>query len=94
VESLKNIDLLYFEATFIHEDRKLARLTSHSTSVQAATLAKKAAVGKLVMGHFSNRYKGVKQLLAEATEIFPMSFAAEDGDSYTIPEVREDRIIQ
>jgi ribonuclease Z len=94
VESLKNIDLLYFEATFIHEDKKLAKLTSHSTSVQAATLAKKAGVGKLLMGHFSNRYKSVKQLLAEATEIFPESYAAEDGDTYAIPEVHEDPVRQ
>jgi ribonuclease Z len=94
VESLKDIDLLYFEATFIHDDRKLARITSHSTSVQAATLAKKAGVGKLLMGHFSNRYKNLKQLLAEATEIFPMSFAAEDGDTYTIPEVHDDQLRQ
>jgi ribonuclease Z len=85
---------LYFEATFIHEDKKLAKLTSHSTSVQAATLAKKAGVGKLLMGHFSNRYKSVKQLLAEATEIFPESYAAEDGDTYAIPEVHEDPVRQ
>ncbi len=88
-ESLKNIDLLYFEATFMHEDKKLAKITNHSTSVQAATLAKKAGVGKLLMGHFSNRYRSLAQLLSEAREIFPMSFAAEDGDSYPIPEVRE-----
>jgi ribonuclease Z len=94
VESLKNIDLLYFEATFIHEDKKLARITNHSTSVQAATLAKKAGVGKLLMGHFSNRYKSLKQLLAEASEIFPMSFTAEDGDTYAIPEVHDDRMRQ
>jgi len=94
VESLKNIDLLYFEATFIHEDRKLAKITSHSTSVQAATLAKKAGVGKLLMGHFSNRYRSVKQLESEAREIFPMSYAAEDGDNYLIPEVQENLIRQ
>ncbi len=58
-KSLKDIDLLYFEATFMHEDKKLARITNHSTSVQAATLAKKAGVGKLLMGHFSNRYKSL-----------------------------------
>jgi len=94
VESLKNIDLLYFEATFIHEDKKLAKITSHSTSVQAATLAKKAGVGKLLMGHFSNRYRSVRQLITEATEIFPNSFAAEDGDTYTIPEVHDDLVRQ
>jgi ribonuclease Z len=90
VESLKEIDLLYFEATFMHEDKKLAKITNHSTSVQAATLAKKAGVGKLLMGHFSNRYKSLKQLLSEAREIFPLSFAVEDGDTYSIPELQED----
>jgi ribonuclease Z len=94
VQSLKNIDLLYFEATFMNEDKKLAKITSHSTSVQAATLAKKAGVGKLLMGHFSNRYRSINKLLAEATEIFPMSFAAEDGDTYAIPEVHEDPVKQ
>jgi len=91
-ESLKGIDLLYFETTFIHADKKLAKLTNHSTSAQAATLAKNAGVGKLLMGHFSNRYKNVNLLVEEAQKIFPQSFAAEDGDIHSIPEVHTDTI--
>jgi len=86
VKSLKNIDLLYFEATFCDEDRKLAKITNHSTASQAATLAKKAGVKKLLMGHFSNRYKSLKNLLEEATSIFPQAFAVDDGDVYAVPE--------
>ncbi len=85
-KSLEGIDLLYFEATFCDEDKKLAKITSHSTSSQAATLAKKAHVGKLLMGHFSNRYKSLKKLLEEATAIFPDAHAVEDGDTYSVPE--------
>jgi ribonuclease Z len=91
IESLSDIDLLYFEATFANEDKKLAKITGHSTSVQAATLAKKAGVGKLLIGHFSNRYKSIKPLLAEASAIFPPTFAAEDGETHSIPEVHEDQ---
>jgi len=87
IESLKNIDLLYFEATFADKDRKLAKTTGHSTSVQAAMLAKKANVGKLLIGHFSNRYKNVAELVNEASAIFPSTIAVEDGDVFTIPQV-------
>jgi ribonuclease Z len=87
IKSLKGIDLLYFEATFADKDKKLARITSHSTTVQAATLAKNAGVGRLLIGHFSNRYKNIDILAREASAIFPQAFAVEDGDNYSIPEV-------
>jgi ribonuclease Z len=84
IESVKNIDLLYYEATFSNRDKKLAKATGHSTSTQAATLAKQAGVGKLLIGHFSNRYKSIHALLNEARAIFPLTYAAEDGDTYSI----------
>ena len=87
--NLRNIDLLYFEATFSDKDKKLARMTGHSTSVQAARLAKKAGVGKLLIGHFSSRYKSVNSLVREAREIFPETFAAEDGDTHEVELVQE-----
>jgi ribonuclease Z len=87
-KSLAGIDLLYFEATFCDEDKKLAKITNHSTASQAATLAKKAGVGKLLMGHFSNRYKSLKKLVEEATAVFPEAFAVEDGDTWSVPEVQ------
>jgi ribonuclease Z len=92
--SLKNIDLLYFEATFADKERKLAKITNHSTSVQAANLAKNAGVGKLLIGHFSNRYKTVAPLTAEARAIFSSTYAVEDGDVYRIEEIHEERAKQ
>ena len=88
--SLRNIDLLYFESTFSDKDKNLAKMTGHSTSVQAATLAKEACVGKLLIGHFSTRYKSVQSLLSEARVIFPETYAAEDGDIYPVPLVQDD----
>ncbi|MBN2480259.1 MAG: ribonuclease Z [Bacteroidales bacterium] len=84
VNYLKDIDLLYFEATFSDKDKKLAKMTGHSTSVQAAELARSAGVGRLVMGHFSTRYKSTDRLLKEACSVFPDSYAAEDGDQYEV----------
>ncbi len=81
---LENIDMLYFEATFSHKDKKLARQTGHSTSVQAAELAQDAKVGKLLMGHFSTRYKTTNQLVKEARAVFPNSYAVEDGEQYDV----------
>lgn len=85
---LQNVDLLYFEATFSAKDKKLAKLTSHSTSEQAALLAKQANVGKLLIGHFSTRYKSVMPLLKEARAIFPNTEAVEDGDKYSVDPER------
>jgi ribonuclease Z len=85
---LKDIDLLYFEATFATRDKKLARITGHSTAAQAATLAKLCQVGKLLIGHFSTRYKSIAPLLKEARAIFANTFAVEDGEKYSIDQVR------
>jgi ribonuclease Z len=88
VNSLKNIDLLYFEATFADKDKKLAKITSHSTASQAATLAKQANAGRLLIGHFSTRYKSIGTLVKEARSIFAETFAVEDGDKYPIDQKR------
>jgi len=88
ITSLMDIDLLYFEATFAEKDKKLAKLTGHSTSAQAALLAKKANVGKLLIGHFSTRYKIITPLLEEARAIFPETSAVEDGEKYRVIQVR------
>lgn len=85
---VKGVDLLYHEATFAHNLLDLARQTGHTTAHQAATVAKDAGVGQLVIGHFSSRYKDVTPLLTEAKRVFPCSFAANDGDTYSIPRQR------
>lgn len=81
---IQGVDLLYHEATFTHDKVEIAREKFHSTSVDAATIAKKANIGQLIIGHFSTRYETSEQLLAEAKEVFPNSKAAKDGKSFEI----------
>jgi len=83
-EILQKVDLLYHEATFSKDDEELANITGHSSSVQAAKVAKESRAGKLLIGHFSSRYKSPEILLNEAREIFKNTFAVEDGDEYEL----------
>ncbi|MDD2634246.1 MAG: ribonuclease Z [Bacteroidales bacterium] len=73
------VDLLYHEATFGSELQQIASETMHSTAAQAAMIAKKTNAKKLVIGHFSSRYKTVEKLLKEANEVFPNTIEATDG---------------
>jgi ribonuclease Z len=79
---IEGTDVLYHEATFADSERKIAKQTGHSTAFQAATIAKKACVKQLVLGHFSNRYKELDTLLNEARAVFPNTILA--GDLQTI----------
>lgn len=79
VEQLKGVDLLFHEATFADAERKRAKETGHSTSVQAAKIAVDSHVKRLVIGHFSARYENETVLLEEAQRIFPNSIAATEG---------------
>lgn len=90
VPLLSGVDLLFHEATFAKDMKRQAKLTFHSTSEDAAKIASLAKVKKLLLGHFSARYKDVSSLVNEAREIFPNTFAAEDGDKYQIDLCRED----
>ncbi len=76
---LENIDVLYHETTFLDEDKDLARATYHSSVSDVANLAKEAKIKKLVIGHFSTRYKNEIQFLEQAQKIFPDTILAEDG---------------
>jgi ribonuclease Z len=84
-ELVKEVDLLYHEATFLHFQEELARQTHHSTALQAATLASKANVKKLILGHFSTRYKKTEPFLEEAKLVFENTELASDGAKFTIP---------
>ena len=81
---IKNVDLLYHEATYADEGKKRAKETGHSTASQAAEIANKAEVKKLIIGHFSNRYKKLDILLNEAKEKFKNTYLAEDGKVFDI----------
>ena len=71
---IEKVDVLYHEATFLHELIELAQKTGHSTAKQAAQIAQQAQVKKLILGHFSNRYLDYHVLLNEAQQVFENSF--------------------
>jgi len=83
-EKVKGVDLLYHEATYLKdlEDRAAARF--HCTSAQAATIARKADVKKLLLGHFSSKYEKLDPFLEEAKEIFPETELALEGVTYRV----------
>lgn len=71
---VKNVTVLYHEATFLHDLKEMADYTGHTTALEAATIAKKAEVGKLILGHFSNRYNDLTVFTDEARQIFPNTY--------------------
>ncbi|MEG1617169.1 MAG: ribonuclease Z [Bacteroidales bacterium] len=81
---IEGADLLYHEATFAEDALPRARETQHSTARQAATIALKANVKKLMLGHFSARYNDDKILLQEAKIIFPETCLAREELSVSI----------
>lgn len=81
---IKNVDILYHEATFLNEREKDAIEKMHSTTIQAATIALKANVSKLLIGHYSARYDELDPLLQEARSVFNETYLAEEGKSFEI----------
>ena len=71
VEQIEGVDLLFHEATFANGDAPRAKETFHTTAAQAAEIARRAEVKKLLIGHFSARYEDENVLLQEASAIFP-----------------------
>lgn len=78
-EKLHSIDLLFHEATFPAADELRARQTFHSTTTQAATIARDAEVKKLCIGHYSARIKDENTMLQEAKTIFTNTILANEG---------------
>lgn len=81
---LQQVDLMYHEATFLDEMRERAYYTFHSTARQAAELASAAQVRRLILGHFSVRYKDLTPLLVEAQDVFPMTDLATEGSIFCV----------
>ena len=84
IEKIKNVDLLYHEATYLSALQQKAASRFHCTSVEAATIAKKAGVKKLLLGHFSSMYETLDEFKSEACSIFENSELALEGVTYVI----------
>jgi len=79
---IKGVDVLYHESTFLEKHSKLALSTKHSTAKQAASIAKQAKVGKLILGHFSTRYDDLDMFKNEAHAIFKNAELANEGKTF------------
>ncbi|MFL3660828.1 MAG: ribonuclease Z [Polaribacter sp.] len=84
VPIIKDVDLLYHEATFLADRQDLAKKTKHSTSLEAAQIAKEANVGQLVIGHYSGRYPDTTLFQKEAETVFKNVALAKPGAVFTI----------
>lgn len=84
IDVIKGVDLLYHEATFMNDKLERATETYHCTAEQAAIIAKKANVKRLIIGHFSARYKTLYPLLDEAKAIFENTTLAIEGDTFKL----------
>lgn len=84
VNQVRDVDLLYHEATFLKEHKDKAALTGHSTAEEAATVAKQCHAGKLLLGHFSARYQDIEPLLSEAIPVFKNTYLARDGEQFDL----------
>lgn len=83
---IKGVDLLYHEATFKDDKAQVAADKFHSTTTEAATIAKKAEVKRLIIGHYSTRYDNPEEMLLESRAIFPETEAAVDGNIFEIED--------
>lgn len=86
IELARGVDLLVCESTFLAADADKAHEYGHLTATQAATIAREAGVGQLVLTHFSQRYPDVEPFVAEAAAIFPEVVAVRDGDIIAMPK--------
>jgi ribonuclease Z len=82
VESVKGVDLLYHETTYLKDLEEQAGKRFHSTTAQAATVAAQAGVHRLLIGHFSSKYEKLQPFETEAREIFPNTDLALEGVTY------------
>lgn len=76
---IEKVDVLYHESTFLEQDVEKCIPTGHSTAIQAATIAKKANVKHLILGHYSTRYANINLFKEEADTIFDQVHLADDG---------------
>ena len=81
---IQQVDLLYHEATFLHDMCSRAQETHHTTALQAGQVAAAVGAGQLLIGHYSARYKTLTPLLAESASVFPHTQLAVEGTWYSV----------
>jgi ribonuclease Z len=86
IEKVKGVDLLYHETTYLKDLEKRATLRFHSTTTQAACIAKGAGAGRLLIGHFSSKYDKLDLFEQEACEVFPNTSLALEGVTFRAPQ--------
>jgi len=79
---IKNVDLLYHEATYLNDLAEQAKARFHSTAAQAAMLAQKAGAKKLLLGHFSSKYDDLSGFQTEAASVFSNTEISKEGETY------------
>jgi len=84
IDKVEYSSLLYHEATYLKDMEERAASRFHCTTVQAATIAKKAGVGRLLIGHFSSKYEKLDDFEKEAREVFPNTELALEGVTYKV----------
>ena len=84
IEHIRDADMIYHETTYLDNLRERADERFHSTSRQAALIAQKANVKKLLIGHFSSKYDTLEEFEQEAREVFPNTELALEGVAYTV----------
>lgn len=84
IEHIKESDLIYHETTYLDHLRDRAYERFHSTTRQAAEIAKKAGVKKLLIGHFSSKYDTLEEFEQETREVFPNTELALEGVTYRV----------
>ena len=87
IDKVKGVSLLYHEATFMNDRKERAEETNHSTTIDAATVAKQAKVNHLLIGHFSQRYRDESILLEETKSVFKNTILAKQGLSINFSDL-------
>lgn len=81
---IRNVDMLYHETTFLKDKAKVALEKFHSTTIDAANIANKSNAKKLLIGHYSSRYKKLDEMLEEVKSVYENSFLTRDGDVFSV----------
>ncbi len=81
---VKEVDLLYYETTYLKDQEEKAAARFHSTTIQAGRIAKLANVKRLIIGHYSSRYESIDVFLEETKEIFDNTVLAIEGSCFSV----------